>query len=357
MKLAGKKLELLVFGARLKENRVSGRQSGAGPAGGSAFELRNNSIINLPLWTKETKASNFILKENKIYTKNGDEFLQLKKINEPKFYNLKTSTGVLMKKIALLHGKDCLATTIFQRCMHWRSNLKCKFCAIEISLQNEATTSHKTKQDLLEVIEAGINEGVITHCTFTTGTLKDRKKEVDEYIDIVKFIRKNHDIPIHVQLEPIEKKALESLKSCGIDSIGIHIENFDEKILENYCPGKFNAHSIDDYKKSWLEAAEIFGKNQVSSFILLGMGEDLEKNLKGSIDMLKIGVIPFIVPVRPLLETDLSYRKNINFTSILEFYERITKSFKEFGVDPNKNKAGCVRCNACSAIKDFYNES
>jgi len=357
MNLARKKLELLVFGARLEKSLIKGRHSGAGPAGGSAFELENHSIINLPLWTKETEVSNFILKENKIFTKNGDEFLKLSKIKEPDFYNLKTSTGVPMKKIALLHGKDCLATTVFQRCMHWRSNLQCKFCAIEISLQNEATTSHKTKQDLLEVINAGINEGIITHCTFTTGTLKDRKKEVNEYIDIVKFIRKHHDIPIHVQLEPIDNEALESLKASGIDTVGIHLENFDEKILEKYCPGKFASHSIDDYKKSWVNAAEIFGKNQVSSFILLGMGEDLEKNLKGSIEMLKMGVIPFIVPVRPLLETDLSYRKNVEFASILEFHEHIIKSFKEFGVDPNKNKAGCVRCNACSAIMDFYNES
>ena len=178
MNLAEKKLKLLSFGARIDRNTREGRKSGAGPAGGASFELETGSVINLPLWTRETEKSIFHLKEIQgeyyIFTNINEKYLKLKKIPEPNFYKLKTIDGYPMKKVALLHGKDCLATTVFQRCVYWRSNLRCSFCAIELSLEHEDTTSRKTNQQLLEVIEAGIKEGIIKHCTFTTGTLKNR---------------------------------------------------------------------------------------------------------------------------------------------------------------------------------------
>ncbi|NHI92662.1 MAG: radical SAM protein [Candidatus Lokiarchaeota archaeon] len=358
MNLAEKKLNLLCHGAKIDISMDLGRKGGAGPAGGSSFILENNPVINLPLWTKENKGSNFILRKiddnYAIYSKNNEKLMNLKKILEPKFYNLKTSDGILMKQIALLHGKDCLATTVFQRCIYWRSNLQCKFCAIEISLEQGRTTSYKKHEQLLEVIKAGIEEGVITHCTFTTGTLKDREREVQNYINLVKMIRKSYDIPIHVQLEPIKKKLIENLYSSGIDTIGIHIESFDEKILKEICPGKHINHGLEDYKKSWEESVKIFGKNQVSSFILLGLGESQDLNINGSIELLKLGVIPFLVPVRPLLKTEFNKISNMDYNEIFRTHKKIIGDFKRYGIDPNKSKAGCVRCNACSAIKEFF---
>ena len=359
MNLAEKKLELLCHGAKIEVSFVKGRKSGAGPAGGASYLLENGSAVNLPLWTKETNGSNFILREIEdksiIYTKNGDQFLTLKKIPDPKFYSLQTSDGISMKKIALLHGKDCLATTLFQRCFYWRSNQQCKFCAIELSLEEGKTTSFKKHQQLLEVIEAGIEERIIKHCTFTTGTLKNREKEINNYMNLVKLIRKSYEIPIHVQLEPIDKNSLEMLYSSGIDTIGIHLENFDEEIFKEICPGKYQNHSYDDYRSSWNDSVEIFGKNQVSSFVLLGLGEDLNANIEGSINLLEMGVIPFLVPVRPLLDTSFEKGKLLNYEPILKAHRQIVGKFKKYGIDPTKNKAGCVRCNACSTINDFYN--
>ena len=359
MNIAEKKLELLCNGARIEVSFFKGRKSGAGPAGGASYLLENGSALNLPLWTKETKGSNFILRENEdesiIFTKNDEKFLNLHKIPDPKFYSLQTSDGISMKKIALLHGKDCLATTLYQRCVYWRSNQQCKFCAIELSLEEGKTTSFKKHEQLLEVIEQGIKEDVIKHCTFTTGTLKNRKYEVKNYINLVKMIRKSHDIPIHVQLEPIDKKSLEMLYSSGIDTIGIHLETFDDKIFKKICPGKYQNHTYDDYVSSWADSVDIFGKNQVSSFILLGLGEDLKANIKGSMTLLEIGVIPFLVPVRPLLDTSFEKGKLLNYDPILKAHRKIVGNFKKYGIDPTKNKAGCVRCNACSTIIDFYN--
>jgi len=39
---------------------------------------------------------------------------------------------------------------------------------------------------------------------------------------------------------------------------------------------------------------------------------------------------------------------------MVEIYSKAAKLIKEYGVNPLKSKAGCVRCRGCPAINDAY---
>ena len=65
---------------------------------------------------------------------------------------------------------------------------------------------------------------------------------------------------------------LYELKEAGVDTVGIHIESFDFKILSQVAPAKA-AMGLERYEKAWKMAVEIFGPNQVSSFLIVGLGE------------------------------------------------------------------------------------
>ncbi|MHA1350120.1 MAG: hypothetical protein ACTSPZ_04690 [Promethearchaeota archaeon] len=39
---------------------------------------------------------------------------------------------------------------------------------------------------------------------------------------------------------------------------------------------------------------------------------------------------------------------------MVEIYIKAAKLMKEYGVNPLKSKAGCVRCGGCSSINDSY---
>ncbi len=57
----------------------------------------------------------------------------------PRFYDLATAEGVPYWKIATLHGRDVLATTVLQECVRYQSRAKtCQFCAIGQSLEAAA---------------------------------------------------------------------------------------------------------------------------------------------------------------------------------------------------------------------------
>ncbi|MFW9818857.1 MAG: radical SAM protein [Candidatus Thorarchaeota archaeon] len=336
-----------------------GRKGGAGPLGGRYFILEDNkTLVNVALWNTKEK-TNLILRENKgeyfeIYdsTKNRS-FGKLKLVKNPRFYTQKTSDGIEMKKIALVHGFDCLASTIYQKCVYWACGEPCAFCGIELSLKYDTTIEEKNAEQMSEVITAAKKEGRCSHMTLTSGTDENIDKGANRYIELLKGIKTNHpDIPLHVQIEALDDLSyINRLKEAGADSIGIHIEVLDESLRKEITPGKYGI-SYEVFEKNWKHAIEVFGKNQVSSYILTGFGESKEKFLKDLENLIAIGVIPYITPVRSIPgQKDLPAT---NHRELLEIYKFAAKIMKQHDVNPLDNKAGCVKCGGCSAIKEAY---
>lgn len=338
-----------------------GRKGGAGPSGGRYFLLEDElTLVNVALWNTPEKTQLF-LKENKngyfkvFNEKNKEFFGSLKLIQNPRFYNpeFKTSDGIQMKKIALVHGIDCLASTIYQKCVYWACGEACTFCGIEVSLQNDATIEEKNAKQMSEVITAAKKEGRCTHMTLTSGTDETLDKGANRYIELLKGVKEQHpDIPLHVQIEALEDlKYINNLKEAGADTIGIHIEVLNESIRRDITPGKFHI-SYEIFEKNWKHAIDTFGKNQVSSYILTGFGESKVDFIKDVENIISIGVIPYITPVRSIPgKRDLPIT---NYRALLEIYKDSAKLMKQYGVNPLENKAGCVKCGGCSAINEAY---
>lgn len=366
------KTELLCKGIYLDEGLIDhyknqginidyGRKGGAGPSGGRYFLLEDGlTLTNVALWS-DPKRTDLFLNENKdgyfqVYKKrSNDLFSRLKLIRNPHFYSpeFKTSDGIPMKKIALVHGIDCLASTIYQKCIYWGCGEACSFCGIEVSLQNNATIEEKNAQQISEVIYAAKNEGRCHHMTLTSGTDETIDKGANRYIEILKGVKENHpDVPLHVQIEALEDlDYINKLKEAGADSIGIHIEVLNENLRREITPGKFHL-SYQLFKENWKEAVNVFGDNQVSSYVLTGFGEEKVNFLKDVEKLVSVGVIPYITPVR-----SIPGKRNLPLTDcneLLEIYQRSGELMRKYGVNPLKNKAGCVRCGGCSAIKEAY---
>ena len=338
-----------------------GRKGGAGPSGGRYFLLEDKlTLVNIALW-KNPNRTDLFLKENKegffeaINEKTENSFGKLKLIENPLFYNPEfiTSDGIPMKKIALVHGIDCLASTIYQKCVYWACGEACTFCGIEVSLQSNATIEEKTAAQMSEVITAAKKEGRCSHMTLTSGTDETIDKGANRYIELLKGVKKSHpDIPIHVQIEALEDlEYINKLKEAGADTIGIHIEVLNEKIRRDITPGKYHL-SYNTFERNWKHAIDIFGKNQVSSYILTGFGESTSDFLEDIEKIISIGVIPYITPVRSIPgKKDLPIT---NFKDLIEIYRKSAVLMKQYGVNPLENRAGCVRCGGCSAIKEAY---
>ena len=118
------------------------------------------------------------------------------------------------------------------------------------------------------------------------------------------------DIPIHAQfLPPTDDGKLHELKTAGVDTVGIHIESFDFDTLSRIAPAKA-VIGFERYERAWNKAVQVFGHNQVSSFLLVGLGESEESVVRGSEFLAERGVYPFVVPFRPIPGSAMQDRRD-----------------------------------------------
>lgn len=345
--MADVKTALLCRGIRLPEHLRTGRRGGAGPAGGRYMLVgETNTLVNAPIYGHALSSPFLLMKEGEtLMVQNGNHSFRATLLPDPSFYENRTAEGIPFRHIALLHGTDCLATTVFQKCIRWRK-IPCQFCGIELSLQSGNTIIRKTPEQLLDVAHAAHSEGVL-HVTLTTGTPNERDKGAQLLAECASVL--SPLFPVHVQIEPVERSYLELLKNAGAETIGVHIETPDEALFRKICPGKeFHA-----YEDAWKQAVDIFGDNRVSSYVLVGLGETHESMVDGIETMVRGGIIPYVVPFRPIAGTPLETHSPPPERRVSWYARYAAVKMREYGVDPRKNRAGCVRCGACSPIKEY----
>ena len=153
---------------------------------------------------------------------------------------------------------------------------------------------------------------------------------------------------------PDDIEIMWQLKEAGVDTVGIHIESFDSKILSSIAPIKALL-GLKNFTTAWKKAVDIFGPNQVSSFLIAGIGESAKTLLEGGKYLAEIGVYPFVVPFRPIPKTIMESILPPPPLQMIKIYEKLGEIVKSNDLNSNSSLAGCVRCGACSAIKYFEN--
>jgi len=274
----------------------------------------------------------------------------------PRYYDLTTPEGISLEKIALTHGCDCLASTVYQDCVYRNTGQQCRFCGIGLSLQNGATIREKAPADLACAAALAQQNDGIRHVTLTTGAWPDETAGMAHLAQCVAAIKQASGLPIHVQVCPPEHMdAIDRLRHAGADTIGIHIETAGALLLEQVAPAKA-ARGLATYIKCWEHAVSVFGKNQVSSFLIAGLGEPQEKIISTADLLCSLGVFPFLLPLRPIPGTPLAGARPPQPGVMLSLYAEVVKILKKYGMSSKSSKAGCVRCGACSALALFEDE-
>ena len=332
---------------------VTGRNGGAGPAEGRAI-LIDGIAVNAPISAAYTKQSPFRLIKDPDghYTlyRHDKRVTAVSVVSPPHFYGRNGSDGVPLQKIALLHGADCLATTVRQRCVNWKQSLRCAFCATERSLENRTTITEKSPRQLAEVARRAKSDDNITHVVLTSGTADPPGAEIGYLARCAAAIKASVDLPLHVQfIPPADLGLMDPLKTAGVDTVGIHIESFDQGILRKLAPAK--AHiGLERYEAAWKKAVAMFGPNQVSSFLIAGLGEQPESIVWGSEFLADLGVYPFVVPLRPIPGSFLQETLPPDPVMMTRLYTDVADILRKKGLTAKNSLAGCVRCGACSAL-------
>lgn len=267
----------------------------------------------------------------------------------PRFYDLETADGTPYWKLALMH-LDSLASTVLQTCAYWGNDDQCKFCGIGVSLASGNTVKVKRPEQLAEVAVAARDLDGAVDITLTTGSTWGKDRGAYYVSKCGHAMKEASGLPVEVQFEPpTDLAVIDKVHDLGIDSLGIHVESFDPDVLARVAPPKART-GIERYFETWEYAVERFGEGQVSTYVILGMGEDPALTIEGCKRAIDIGVYPFIVPLRPVpgslmgdaVPPSRAYTESIARVVAPELVKR--------GLTADKVSAGCARCQACSAL-------
>ena len=347
-------VELQSLGVRVPEN-CPGRRGGAGPAEGQVIIL-DGRAVSVPTQSAYVAASPYALQQR------GSAFMLFKESREigevmlperPRYYDLQTADGTSFDRIALTHGVECLASTVYQDCVYWKTAAGCTFCGIGLSLAGSSTVLEKEPEDIGLVAEHAARLDGVTHVTLTTGMRISEKTVIKHLSGCARAIKRRTSLPVHVQIcPPGDLTDLEALKQAGADTIGIHIETFDAAALQRAAPAKAG-RGLEPYIKAWKHAVAVFGKNQVSSFLIAGLGEEPASILAGAELLCKLGVFPYLLPLRPIPGTALAETKPPSPETMHSLYEQAGAMLQNYGLSSRACTAGCVKCGACSALSLF----
>ncbi|WP_029149548.1 MSMEG_0568 family radical SAM protein [Microbacterium indicum] len=327
------------------------RTGGAGPSDDGHFVI-DGAGAAIPL----NPASPYVISPRGRLTLDGADLgLDVSPIARPRFYDLQTADGVAYDKIAKMHGNNVLATTVVQTCVRYDESERCRFCAIEASLAAGSTIAVKTPAMLAEVAEAAVRLDGVTNMIMTTGTSNGWDRGAKHLARCVRAVKEAApSIEIQVQCEPpADLRAITDLYEAGARSIGIHVESMDDAVRAKWMPGKSRV-SMDEYRGAWREAVRVFGWNQVSTYLLVGMGEDPDELVEGARELIDMGVYPFVVPFRPLkgtLATDVDHVPAPDRRVLNGVTARVAALLQAAGMRGEDQRAGCAACGACSALQ------
>jgi radical SAM protein (TIGR04043 family) len=352
--------ELQSFGVRLVDPKAgaASRRGGAGPSDHKAVTIdgvtimapvHNAPAFDSPYLMEKPNAAGLsrILRDGRFI---GEASFPL----QPKFYGLKTADGIPYSKIAVLHGRDVLATTVLQTCIRYQSRTKtCQFCAIGQSLAAGRTIERKTPAQLAEVAKAAVELDGVRHMVMTTGTPYGCDRGAAILAESAAAVKAAVNLPIQAQCEPPDEDAwFDRLRHAGVDSLGMHLEAVTEQVRARIMPGKAQV-SVARYFAAFAAAVPVFGRGQVSTYILAGLGDSVQDILEVCARLVAVGVYPFVVPFVPISGTPLESHPSPSASFMDAILRPLARMLIDGGLKSADVKAGCAKCGACSALSTY----
>jgi radical SAM protein (TIGR04043 family) len=356
--------ELQSHGVRLVDPRAGheSRRGGAGPSDHKAMTIDGMTVM-VPVHTAPAFESPYVVEQpdalgRSRISRDGISLGDVSFPTRPRFYDRMTADGIPYWKIALLHSRDVLATTVLQSCIRYQSRTKtCQFCAIGQSLAAGRTIERKTPAQLAEVAKAAVELDGVKHMVMTTGTPPGRDRGAAILTESAAAVKAAVDLPIQGQCEPPDEDDwFARMKNAGVDALGMHLEAVTPDVRSRIMPGKAQV-SLDRYFEAFAAAVPVFGRGQVSTYILAGLGDSKEAILAACEKLIALGVYPFVVPFVPISGTPLESHPGPSPSFMHAILAPLASMLLAGGLKSSDIKAGCGKCGACSALSTYEREA
>ncbi|MBI5048280.1 MAG: radical SAM protein [Deltaproteobacteria bacterium] len=305
------KVELMLKGIRvdgkvLKKANLDKCRDVANITCGLDIILPHNTWVTVPYADDFVNDSPYELieSEGKFFVRGGTESVNVSVVPTPKFYRLKTTTGISLSKIGIVHGGH-VAITPATQCDFFNKEIECRYCAGNPDIKGGKGKTYSV-EDVLETVEAAYKEGKAEIVYLSIGFSETPDGGIEFLKPYIKAIKKHFNTLIAVEaLPPKENKWIDETYAVGADSVLYNLEIFDSKLFKDICPGRAALIGRERYLNALQYAATIFPNGTVASHLIVGL-EPIESTVAGIDFLAGIGVVPILPLYKPSAGAKLS---------------------------------------------------
>jgi hypothetical protein len=283
---------------------------------------------------------------------NGRKYTDVAFLPRPGFYD-GDSGGIPVPKLAVIVGPGHLRSVVNQNCRYHIAGRPCKFCAVRHWWDASA---EKNPPTIAAAVAAGVREGVVEHVSLTTATLDTPGKGLEYLVETARLINTQVEVPVMLEFEPIAdfsllEALLKEAKRAGVTTVSCNIECYDEGLRPEIMPAKGRI-PVAEYVRTWQKCLNIFGRNEVFTVAIAGIGETDGSLIEGIEMAASLGVMTFLVPHSPAIGAVYEDMAAPDAGRVLWLYAGAVDIYRKYGLDLFASRAGCVRGGGFSAINE-----
>lgn len=235
----------------------------------------------------------------------------------------------------LAHAPDQLFFLLYKNCTNG-----CLFCPLTYGSNNSHYSWDKIQH---RITENSLYK--IQSVSFTTSCPMGKTKNelVEEIADIATRTKRllGMDIPLGASLKTPSRDHLLRLKDAGICEIRLNLETYNTEIAQRLMPNK----DLNKILYSIEQAVIVFGKEKVSSNIIIGLGESDDDILNGVCKLAEIGALSTLYPYDSIGLSDYNFQRP-SAERIYNLAIEHKKILEKYNLNPLGSKTMCCACAA-----------
>jgi biotin synthase-related radical SAM superfamily protein len=246
----------------------------------------------------------------------------------------------------LMHAPCQAFINITSKCIY-----NCSFCTTP---ELEAERKECTVERWIELILAHAENSSLQAVAITSGVAESPHKTILDMVTVIKGVRDRlPEIPIGVEPYITSQEDIDLLYQAGANEIKINLEAATPELFDKVCPGM-------DYPGLFTAlqyAVKVFGRNKVTSNIIIGLGETDSEILKTVEDLAKEGIVATLRAVR------INDRNKLKLTAALghlpapvtpermiELAKKQKMILDKYSLTTQEFETMCHKCKSCDIV-------
>ena len=304
------KLSLVSRGVALPESfHEASRWVAQANATESVIDIRlpSGHLCTVPVGQPYTERSTYQLREcdKGFQLECAGETEAIELVEVPAFYRKKTRSGARMGTISSLHDRLLMLYPTMGCGFFERPDAACRYCQYD-SMLNETEPPLRDPLELVEVVRAALAEREVDTVYLYNGYSPGDDAGLLRLLPVISLLRRH--LPYQqIALEtvaPRDLSVIDGLYDAGLDIFVCNLEVADEQRFAEICPGKAASGGQPAIWEALHHARKVFRSGTVVSHLIVGL-EPLASTIEGMKCMVEAGIVPLLVPFRPLPGTPL----------------------------------------------------